>query len=167
MAEHKACLLLGSNVQPEKNLNLGLDLLRLKVDVFSWSSIWETPPVGSTGPHYLNMAVLITTLLDAAGLKGKILRPLEAQLGRKRSANKNAPRPIDFDIITFDGRLIDTSLWKYAHRAVPVAEILPDLRSDDGESLTEIASRFIETHPIQKRRKAHATGTVTDTRYNP
>jgi 2-amino-4-hydroxy-6-hydroxymethyldihydropteridine diphosphokinase len=147
--EHQACLLLGSNIQPEQNLALGVDLLRKKVKIIRISSVWETPSVGSAGPDFLNLALLITTPLEAGDLKMKVLRPLEAQLGRLRSADNNAPRPIDLDIILFDDQLLDPNLWHYAHRAVPVSEILPGYRSSTGEILSEVASRLAETTQIR------------------
>jgi 2-amino-4-hydroxy-6-hydroxymethyldihydropteridine diphosphokinase len=148
---HQACLLLGSNIQPEKNLTLGLDLLRLMVTISRLSSIWETPSVGISGPDFLNLAVLITTPMNARELKAQILRPLEIQLGRVRSANKNAPRTFDIDIILFDGQLLDPNLWRYAHRAVPVAEIMPDYLSSRGDTLKDAASELAKTAPIHLR----------------
>jgi len=149
--EHQVCLLLGSNIQPEKNLALGVDLLRSKVKIVRVSSVWETPSVGSQGPDFLNLALLVTTALGAAMFKEKVIRPLEAQLGRVRSADKNAPRTIDIDIILFDNQLLDPNLWCSAHRAVPVAEILPDLRSDRGDLLKDTASKLAETTQIRLR----------------
>jgi 2-amino-4-hydroxy-6-hydroxymethyldihydropteridine diphosphokinase len=147
--EHQACLLLGSNIQPESNLALGVDLLRKKVKIVRISSVWETPSVGAAGPDFLNLALLNTTPLQAGDLKMKVLRPLEAQLGRLRSTDKNAPRPIDLDIILFDDQLLDPSLWYFAHRAVPVSEILPGYRSSTGDILSQVASRLAETTPIR------------------
>ena len=149
--EHQVCLLLGSNIQPEKNLAMGVDLLRSQVKIVRGSSVWETPAVGSAGPDFLNMALLVTTPLGAALFKEKVIRPLEMQLGRVRSADKNAPRTIDIDIILFDDQLLDPNLWRFAHRAVPVAEILPDLRSEQGELLKDIASRLTKTTQIRLR----------------
>ena len=150
-AEHQACLLLGSNIQPEKNLTLGLDLLRNMVTISRISSVWETPSVGSSGPDFLNLAVLITTPLKASELKAQVLRPLEKQLGRMRSANKNAPRTFDADIILFDDRLLDQNLWRYAHRAVPVAEILPGYLSNQGDTLQNVAAELAKTALIRLR----------------
>ena len=152
--EHQACLLLGSNILPEKNLTLGLNLLRNMVTISRLSSVWETPSVGSSGPDFLNLAVLITTPFKATQLKVQVLRPLEKRLGRVRSANKNAPRTFDIDIILFDGQLLDPSLWVYAHRAVPVAEILPDYRSDQGKLLKEVARELVEMNPVRLKRDA-------------
>jgi 2-amino-4-hydroxy-6-hydroxymethyldihydropteridine diphosphokinase len=141
--EHAACLLLGSNIQPEKNLAEGMVRLRQVVKITRRSSVWETPAAGSQGPDFLNLAVLITTPMEEAELKEKVLRPLEKNLGRVRSMDKNAARTIDIDIIIFDGRLEDQKLFTFPHQAVPVAEILPDYRSDRGESLKEIASKLV------------------------
>ena len=149
--EHQACLLLGSNIQPEKNLTSGLNLLRNMVTISRLSSVWETPSVGSSGPDFLNLAVLITTPLKASELKAQVLRPLEKQLGRVRSANKNAPRTFDADIILFDDRLLDQNLWSYAHRAVPVAELLPDYPSSRGDTLKDVASELAKTTLIHLR----------------
>ena len=146
--EHQACLLLGSNIQPEKNLTSGLNLLRNMVTISRLSSVWETPSVGSSGPDFLNLAVLITTPLKASELKAQVLRPLEKQLGRVRRPNKNAPRTLDVDIILFDGRLFDPNLWSYAHRAVPVAEILPDYPSSRGDTLKDVAADLAKTTHI-------------------
>jgi len=149
LPEHQACLLLGSNIEPEKNLPLGVELMLQHVAIVRSSSVWQTPPVGFDGPDFLNLALLITTSMNARELKEKVLRPLEAQLGRVRSTNKNAPRPIDFDIILFDGQLVDPNLFLYAHRAVPVAEILPDVRSPNGDPLKKIADELSKTTPIR------------------
>lgn len=147
--EHQVCLLLGSNLQPEKNLALGVDLLRSQVKIVRSSSVWETPALGSSGPDFLNLALLVTTTLDAKMFKEQVIRPLEMQLGRVRSADKNAPRTMDIDLILFDNRLLDPNLWRFAHRAVPVAEILPDYRSEQGDLLKETASRLAETTQIR------------------
>jgi 2-amino-4-hydroxy-6-hydroxymethyldihydropteridine diphosphokinase len=149
--EHQACLLLGSNIQPEKNLTSGLNLLRNMVTISRRSSVWETPSVGSSGPDFLNLAVLITTPLKADELIAQVLRPLEKQLGRVRSANKNAPRTFDADIILFDNRLLDQNLWRYAHRAIPVSEVLPDYPSSQGDTLKDVASELAKTAHIHLR----------------
>ena len=146
---HQACLLLGSNIRPGENLALALELLGQNVTVIRRSSVWETLAVGSAGPDFLNLALLVETPLDAPDLKEKVLRPLETQLGRVRTADKNAPRPIALDIIIFDDRLLDPGLWRYAYRAVPVAELLPAYRSTRGDTLGEVASELAKTTPVR------------------
>jgi 2-amino-4-hydroxy-6-hydroxymethyldihydropteridine diphosphokinase len=149
--EHQVCLLLGSNIQPERNLPLAIDHLRNQLTILRISSVWETHAVGSAGPSFLNAALLATTPLKQNELKFQILTPLEAQMGRLRSADKNAARPIDLDIILFDGLILDPALWLFAHRAVPMAEIQPDIRSEAGETLKEAAAKFISEGSIWLR----------------
>jgi 2-amino-4-hydroxy-6-hydroxymethyldihydropteridine diphosphokinase len=143
--------LLGSNIQPERNLRLALGLLASHLTIIRASSVWESAAVGSSGPNFLNAAVLCLTPLDAEALKWLVLRPLEAQLGRVRNSDKNAPRPIDFDIMTVDGGIYDPLLWQYSFRAVPVAEILPDLRSERGERLADTVERLKAELPLKQR----------------
>ena len=151
VSEHQACLLLGSNIQPERNLPHAIDLLQNHLTILRISSVWETSPVGSDGPNFLNAALLAQTPLDQNTLKLQILTALEAKLGRLRFADKNAARPIDLDIILFDRLILDPTLWNFAHRAVPVAEILPDLCSEAGRSLKEAAAKFMSEGSIRLR----------------
>jgi 2-amino-4-hydroxy-6-hydroxymethyldihydropteridine diphosphokinase len=146
---HLACLLVGSNIQAEENLRRAMQRLQEKVVILRIFSVWKTAAIGSEGPDFLNLALLVTTLLDATALKLQVLRPLEAEMGRIRSADINAPRPIDLDIIVFDGETIDGLLWKHAYRAVPVAELLPDLRSDSGETLKQAAERLAALEKVE------------------
>ena len=150
-SEHQVCLLLGSNIQPERNLPLAVDHLQNQLTILRISSVWETYPVGSAGPNFLNAALLAQTPLSQNTLKLKILTPLETKMGRLRSADKNAMRPIDLDIILFDRRLLDPTLWHFAHRAVPVAEIQPDIRSEAGKTLKEAAAKFMSKGFIRLR----------------
>ena len=90
---HQVYLSLGANIQPELNLPKAIQLLRKHGDILKVSSVWESEAVGSTGPNFLNACILFSTSLEAADLKDRVLRAIEAQLGRQRSADKNAPAP--------------------------------------------------------------------------
>ncbi len=148
---HQACLLLGSNIQPEYNLPHAIDQLRDQITILRISSVWETPAVGSPGPDFLNAALLAETPLDEKTLKSQVLLPLEARMGRVRSADKNAPRTIDLDLVIFDSRLLDATLWRFAHRAVPVAQVVPEFVSAGGETLQEVADKLARTDTIRPR----------------
>ncbi len=146
---HQVCLLLGSNIEPEQNLPRAIELLRETVTVVRSSSVWQSPPIGADGPDFLNLALLVSTSMQADQLKEQVLRPLEARLGRVRTADKYAPRTIDLDIILFDEKVMDPDLFRYAHRAVPVGEILPELRSDRGEPIGMVASVLLKSTPMR------------------
>lgn len=142
-------LLLGSNIDPENNLPKALALLRAQLEVEQVSGVWRTAAVGSDGPPFLNVAVRVRTALDTERLKERLLRQIEAQLGRVRTADKYAPRPIDLDIAAWDGQVTDPDVWRFAHAAVPVAEVLAcGPVSDTGETLPQTAVRLARTTPI-------------------
>lgn len=143
-------LLLGSNIAPEANLAAALLELGRRFPILRASRLWKSPAVGSEGPDFLNMAVLILAAPTAFALKRGVLRPIEAGLGRVRTSDKNAPRTIDIDIVAEAGQTLDPGLWKYAHAAAPVAEILPDLVSpQSGERLRALADRLRRNAPIR------------------
>jgi 2-amino-4-hydroxy-6-hydroxymethyldihydropteridine diphosphokinase len=151
-SQHQVCLLLGSNIQPERNLPLAVQQLAKLLTILRASSVWESPAVGARGPNFLNAALLCMTPFSPEALKWQVLRPLEARLGRVRNKDKNAPRPIDFDIITVDGQVHDPLLWQYSFRAVPVAELLPELRSTTGERIADAARRLRAEQPLKQKK---------------
>lgn len=107
--------------------------------------------MGSKGPDFLNAAVLGTTPLPITKLRTQILRPIEDFLARVRTADPNAPRTIDLDVIIFDGEIIDPGLWDYAHISVPVAELLPELTNPrSGETLRPFAEKLMQSRHIEK-----------------
>lgn len=143
---------LGSNINPTENMIRALDLLCQQTLVQRVSSTWESPAVGSDGPNFLNVAVWIETRLSMPDLKQRVLRPIEAQLGRVRTADKNAPRTIDIDILIFEEELVDPAVWDHAFLAAPVAELLPDFtHPQSGESIQKAAERLALTSPLKHR----------------
>lgn len=140
---HLAYLNLGSNIQPETNLVRAVELLHEEGGVLKVSSAWESQSVGAEGPNYLNACVLFRTTFMQVKLKERIIRPIEARLGRKRSENKFAPRTIDIDIVLFDDVPYNDKFWRYAFVIVPLAEIYPQYRNPLlQESITETAARL-------------------------
>jgi len=146
---------LGSNIEPERNLARAIDLLREKTNVLAVSSAYQTAPQGFTEQaDFLNMAVALTTMLDAESLKREVLDAIERELQRVRDPNnKNAPRTIDLDISLWGSavfeygakpyRIPDPDIVRFAHVAVPLAELAPDyVHPTDGRTLREIADSF-------------------------
>lgn len=141
--QHIACLLLGSNISPVENLQRAMVKLREQGDVLAASSVWETIAVGSDGPNFLNAALLYQTESSAHDLKMNVLLPIEISLGRVRTENKNAPRTIDIDIIVYDNQVIDSHIWDRMFVALPISELLPNLRNpQDGRTLGETANEL-------------------------
>ena len=143
---------IGSNIDPEINLQSALDRLSEQVSIQQLASIWQTPAVGSDGPDYLNSAVLIESFLSLNHLKTHLLSVIEHDLGRLRSDDKSADRTIDLDILMYDGSCLDDDLWSQAHVAVPAAEIFPCCSNPlSGETLTQAARRLVSGKKFQKR----------------
>ena len=140
---------LGSNINPERNLPEAVRLLSLRCRLVAVSPVYETAPVGKTDqPSFLNAAVLIETELGAPELKTRVLQRIEQELGRVRTADKNAPRTIDLDITLFNDEALDIGhrhipdpdLLRYPHIAVPMADLAPEyVHPESGQTLKEIA----------------------------
>lgn len=172
MTTTRYTILLGSNIDKERNLAEAVRLLAASATLVAVSSAYETPPQGlREQPAFLNAAAVIESELSPAELKAGLLSDIEQALKRVRVADKNAPRTIDLDIGLMgnttgeydgpDGRrrtLPDPDLLVYAHAAVPVAELLPRERHPvTGESFAAIATRLVTAAavagepPIQRR----------------
>jgi 2-amino-4-hydroxy-6-hydroxymethyldihydropteridine diphosphokinase len=140
---HLAYLNLGSNIEPEINLVRAVKLLHKYGKIQKVSSAWESKAVGAVAPNYLNACVLFTSPFIQAELKERIIHPIEAQLGRKRSANKFVSRTIDIDIVLFDNKPYSDKFWKFAFVIVPLAEIYPEFQNPlTKEALFQTATRL-------------------------
>ena len=153
-------LSLGSNISPETNIPAALTALGQAFGgVLAHSSAWQSAAVGSQGPDFLNAAVLVRTARPPRQVKMGILRPLETQMGRVRTEDKNAARTIDIDILVYGDLIIDETLWNQAHLAVPLAEIYPDLRNpESGQVLNDIAAKLLKTIRLVHRADILAAG---------
>jgi|DewCreStandDraft_2_1066082.scaffolds.fasta_scaffold29499_2 2-amino-4-hydroxy-6-hydroxymethyldihydropteridine diphosphokinase len=147
--DHIVYISLGSNILPHLHLPKAIDLLGQQVTLLAVSSVYETPPVGSSGRNFLNAVVVIKTHLTPQQLKEEILRPLESALGRQRTEDKFAPRTIDLDIIAYDGQILDEDAFRYAHLAVPLAEILRQYPlAKANRRIHSVARKFQRSQPL-------------------
>lgn len=147
-----AYLALGSNIRPERFIPLAIEELAKRFVVAEISSIWKTPAEGFAGADFLNAVVHIQTNLTPISLKYRVLRPLEAQLGRVRTEHKYSPRTIDIDILIYGHDILDPEIWVQPHLAVPLAELLPDLLHNNyGENLRTTANNLRASSEIQQK----------------
>lgn len=123
---YKVYLSIGSNIEPEENLPKAIELLEHYGRVQGVSEAWESQAVGSNGPNFLNASVELTTDIEPSQLKERLARPIEEALGRVRTQDKNAPRPIDVDVMMVDGEAYNTDRWDNAFVLLPIAELLPE-----------------------------------------
>ncbi|MBC7514754.1 MAG: 2-amino-4-hydroxy-6-hydroxymethyldihydropteridine diphosphokinase [Herminiimonas sp.] len=95
------------------------------------SSLYRTAPVDADGDDYINAVACIETLLTPTALLDALLA-IEQVRGRTRSY-RNAPRPLDLDILLFGVLQLQTEMLTIPHprltqRAfvlVPLLEIAP------------------------------------------
>ena len=163
-------LSLGSNIQPAENLKAALVLLGERCAVRGYSSVYRTPPQGDRHQaDFLNMAIKVATSLSPEQFKTLVIGDIEAQLGRVRDPhNKNAPRTIDVDISLWDHGVLDygakpwhipePDIIRFAHVAVPLAEIAPDyVHPETGQTLTQIAAALDSSSMVRQEKILMAT----------
>lgn len=136
-------LALGSNLGDRmSNLTAAVECLSEKVTVEALSSVYETYPVGyKEQPLFLNAVLSATTRLAPFELL-RFVKAIERGLGREANF-RNAPRPIDIDILLYGEHVIKTPELTIPHAGV--AE-----RAFVLVPLVELSPRLI--HPLSRRK---------------
>ncbi len=130
------------------NLGDSLSIVKTALDIFdkcsaiavkSYSSWYQTAPVGPPQPDYINGCAVLTvhpqydTLEQNAHALHQILLETEAKFGRVRR-ERWGPRTLDLDLLLFDQLILDTPRLQIPHPRmaergfvlVPLAEIAPN-----------------------------------------
>jgi 2-amino-4-hydroxy-6-hydroxymethyldihydropteridine diphosphokinase len=132
---------LGSNLHNRKRLLMQAKNLMLsapRTRFVDQSPIYETTPV-DVKPEYADMAYLNSVVILESELPLEswlsYIGKIETNLGRTRTEDRNAPRPIDIDIIYAGDQIIDGGGLEVPHprwaqrRFVvqPLCDVRPDL----------------------------------------
>ena len=165
----RAVITLGSNIDAETNLARAMVMLRQNyhLTILSVSRVYESAPIAATGhvapdqPVFLNAALLVETdYHPPLPLKFNVLRFIENCLGRVRSEDRFASRPIDLDLVLYADRVLelpdltlpDPDLLTRAHVALPVADVVPEQRHPvTGQTFVEIAAVCVDSTGITVR----------------
>lgn len=111
MKNNTAIIGIGSNINADVNIPKMLKILETRVDIIKVSSMVQTKPVGMVNqPDYINGAVKVATPLGREELN-LLLKEIEDQLGRDRTAPKFSPRTMDLDMVVWNGRIIDKDYY--------------------------------------------------------
>ena len=94
----KYYLSLGSNINPESNLELAISALKKILTETECSSIYQTQAEGFEGDDFLNLIFSGVSLLAFEDLNKK-LKDIEDSSGRDRNAQKFSSRTLDIDIV--------------------------------------------------------------------
>lgn len=154
----RSILSLGSNRDPQQNLQKGLKHLSEQFELHRTSSIFRTTDIRDRkeSVEFLNQVVEIETSKAYPELR-ESLKSIELKLGRKRG-NKNHV-PLDLDILTYgnevfvhSGRQIpDPNLRKYHYIAEPLAEMAPEFRHPaNGKTIQQILEQIQDQTQLKK-----------------
>ncbi|MSO54884.1 MAG: 2-amino-4-hydroxy-6-hydroxymethyldihydropteridine diphosphokinase [Rhodospirillales bacterium] len=99
------------------------------------SAWYRSAPVPvSDDPWYVNGVIAVTTALEPVSLL-RVMYGIEGRFGRRPAGPRNAPRPLDLDLLAYgdviregEVQLPHPRLHERAFVLVPLAEILPDWR---------------------------------------
>jgi 2-amino-4-hydroxy-6-hydroxymethyldihydropteridine diphosphokinase len=119
--------------------------------VLASSSLYQTQPVDSSGPDYINAVVQIQTRLCAPDLLAQ-LQSMENEAGRQRPY-VNAPRTLDLDLLLYgEGRIFSPALtvphprmWQRGFVLLPLAQVAPQLVSQ--EALDKVHGQGAAVYP--------------------
>lgn len=124
---------IGSNIERERYLTVGLDALHGLFHDLALSSVYDSAAVGFSGQPFLNLVAAVTTDLPLETLAAR-LRHIETEHGRAENAARFSPRHLDIDILTYDDavgtfsgvKLPRDEILENAFVLCPLAELAPD-----------------------------------------
>ncbi len=104
---------LGSNIEPQKNIQLTKKILSEKFKVLNESKFIITKSIGIVAqPDFINGALLVQTELSYDEFRS-YLKDMELKLGRTKDSTQNyGPRIIDIDILAWNDRVIDHDFYE-------------------------------------------------------
>ena len=137
-------LSLGSNIEPEKNIDFAKEQLQIKYGKLLISSIYKTKAVGFKGDDFLNLVIKASTS-DSPETVINYLHYIERQTGRETGTGQFNSRTLDIDLLLY-GDLIDKSLnlprdeiLEYDFVLDPLVEIFPEgIHPTENKSYQEI-----------------------------
>lgn len=131
---HRVFVGVGSNVDPVENVREGLQRLHEEFGAIRVSEAYRTAPVGTIeGGPFVNLCVGFRTDRDVAELRD-LLHRFEADAGRTRTDDPNAPRTLDLDLLLYDdlveedGKLPHPQVESMPFVLVPLADIAAEVR---------------------------------------
>jgi len=128
----KIFISIGSNINKDHHIRQGIAELCAILDDFVVSSVFESESVGFDGSNFYNLVCGGTTELSVEEVT-QLLRRIEVDNGRDRSAKKFSSRTLDLDLLTYD-QLVATSpaqlprdeIDKNAFVLWPLCEVAPN-----------------------------------------
>ena len=153
----KVFLSIGSNIDKERNIQAGIDALKLRFGEVTCSTTYESESVGFDGDNFYNLVAQIETDEQIESVVGA-LKQIEDEHGRTRSGPRFSSRTLDIDILLYDDLIRDDELvsvprdeiLKNAFVLRPLAEMAGDNRHPQiGDSYRNLWEQFDKsTQPL-------------------
>ena len=149
---------LGSNIDPEDKLHLGVCELRARYGELQLSAVYRSRAVGFEGQDFLNLVASFETDCSPAAVCDEI-ELIHTLAGRDRNDGKWASRSLDIDLLLYDDLVVDdkpvriprNDVLEYSFVLRPLAELAPDLRHPvTGRTMLEHWQEFdASSHPLE------------------
>ena len=125
---------LGSNIDPENNLHLGIRELRARYGDLELSAVYRSEALGFDGDDFLNLVARFESN-DTPQAICEQIELIHNLTGREREGGKWESRPLDIDLLLYNDLVIDErpvriprdDVLEYSFVLRPMAELAPDL----------------------------------------
>lgn len=125
---------IGSNINRDANIRHAVNRIRETFGAPELSPVYESEPVGFTGPRFFNCVAGVNSSRPLATVR-ECLHIFEAEAGRARGRKSFSNRVLDIDILLFGDQVLRPQLniprdeiEKYAFVLAPLAELYPTHR---------------------------------------
>lgn len=127
----RAFISIGSNIERERHIQVGIDALYNSFGDLMLSPIYESESVGFEGENFYNLVVGFETDLAPEDLV-RCLHEIESEYDRRRDANRFSPRTLDLDLLLYGDLVLQTDnirlprkeITEYAFVLQPLADIV-------------------------------------------
>lgn len=149
---------IGSNVERERHIGLGLRRLRQRYGRLRLSSIYESDAVGFEGEPFYNIVAGLESDESPSELV-RVFRAIEMECGRSRGGSRYGPRTLDLDLLLYGDLVCDQELTlprdeitRYAFVLRPLSEIAGNLRHPViGRTMGELWAQFQDPGQATRR----------------
>ena len=149
---------LGSNIDPEDNLHLGIMALRERFSDLQVSAVYRSAAVGFEGPDFLNLVASFESDLEPRAICEEI-EAIHNLAKRDPHGGKWESRPLDIDLLLYNDLVMDDrpvrvpreDILEYGFVLRPLAELAPDLvHPVTGRTMLEHWQEFdASRHPLE------------------